>query len=102
MQPITGFGVGKVLDSRHPDFKVGDYVWGITGWEEYSLITGWEENSLITGWEKNSLVSSLENLFKIKYTDLPLSYYTGLLGKLSVILFVIPACVPYLIFTCVN
>ncbi|KAJ6803922.1 2-alkenal reductase (NADP(+)-dependent)-like [Iris pallida] len=59
---ITGFGVGKVLHSDHPNFKVGDFVWGMTGWEEYSLIT------------------SPESLFKIKYTDIPLSYYTGLLG----------------------
>ncbi|XP_019703576.2 2-alkenal reductase (NADP(+)-dependent) [Elaeis guineensis] len=59
---ITGVGVGKVLDSSHPDFKVGDYVWGMTGWEEYSLIT------------------STEGFFKIRYPDLPLSYYTGLLG----------------------
>nr|XP_010930288.1 2-alkenal reductase (NADP(+)-dependent) [Elaeis guineensis] len=59
---ITGYGVGKVLDSSHPDFKVGDFVWGMTRWEEYSLIT------------------ATENLFKIKYTDVPLSYYTGLLG----------------------
>ncbi|XP_020253026.1 2-alkenal reductase (NADP(+)-dependent)-like [Asparagus officinalis] len=60
--PISGFGVGKVLDSGHPDFKVGDYVWGMTGWEEYSLVT------------------SPETLLKIKDTDIPLSYYTGLLG----------------------
>lgn len=59
---ITGFGVSKVLHSDHPNFKAGDYVWGTTGWEEYSLIT------------------SPESLFKIKYTDVPLSYYTGLLG----------------------
>ncbi|XP_038986767.1 2-alkenal reductase (NADP(+)-dependent)-like [Phoenix dactylifera] len=59
---ITGFGVGKVVDSSHPDFKVGDFVWGMTGWEEYSLIT------------------ETEMLFKIRYTDVPLSYYTGLLG----------------------
>lgn len=65
MQVIRGYGVGKVLDSGHPDFKAGDYVWGMTGWEEYSLIP------------------SAEHLFKIKYTDVPLSYYTGLLGKLS-------------------
>ncbi|CAL9054358.1 unnamed protein product [Musa banksii] len=60
--PITGYGVCKVLDSGHPDFKIGDYVWGITGWEEYSLIT------------------STEGLFKINHTDVPLSYYTGILG----------------------
>ncbi|XP_038986768.1 2-alkenal reductase (NADP(+)-dependent)-like [Phoenix dactylifera] len=59
---ITGYGVGKVVDSSHPDFKIGDFVWGMTGWEEYSLIT---ETAM---------------LFKIRYTDVPLSYYTGLLG----------------------
>ncbi|KAK9287826.1 hypothetical protein L1049_016268 [Liquidambar formosana] len=62
--PISGYGVAKVLDSAHPDFKKGDLVWGMTGWEEYSLIT------------------PSERLFKIQHTDVPLSYYTGLLGKL--------------------
>ncbi|XWS35381.1 hypothetical protein CRYUN_Cryun21dG0121500 [Craigia yunnanensis] len=60
--PITGYGVAKVLDSAHPDFKNDDLVWGITGWEEYSLIT-----------ETN-------HLFKIQHTDVPLSYYAGILG----------------------
>ena len=64
---MSGLGVGKVLDSGHPDFKVGDFVWGSTGWEQYSLIT------------------SPDKLFKIKYTDVPLSYYTGLLGELCMI-----------------
>ena len=65
MQPLTGFGVAKVLDSGHPNFKKGDLIWGTTGWEEYSLIT------------------ELEGFFKIQHTDVPLSYYTGILGKLS-------------------
>ncbi|KAL2922054.1 2-alkenal reductase (NADP(+)-dependent) [Bienertia sinuspersici] len=60
--PIMGYGVSKVLDSRHPNFKVGDFVWGMTGWEEYSLI------------------SSPQLFFKIEHTDVPLSYYTGILG----------------------
>ncbi|KAK4566274.1 hypothetical protein RGQ29_002498 [Quercus rubra] len=60
--PIAGYGVAKVLDSGHPNFKKGDLVWGLTGWEEYSLIT------------------TTERLFKIHHTDVPLSYYTGLLG----------------------
>ena len=63
VQPINGFGVAKVLDSGHPDFKEGDLVWGGTGWEEYSLI------------------SAPETVFKITHTDMPLSYYVGLLGK---------------------
>uniref|UniRef100_A0A2P2ML89 Alcohol dehydrogenase n=2 Tax=Rhizophora mucronata TaxID=61149 RepID=A0A2P2ML89_RHIMU len=60
--PIFGFGVAKVVDSTHPDFKKGDLVWGITKWEEYTLVT------------------KPESLFKIQHTDIPLSYYTGLLG----------------------
>ncbi|XP_058107291.1 2-alkenal reductase (NADP(+)-dependent)-like [Magnolia sinica] len=60
--PITGFGVAKVLNSGHPDFKEGDLIWGIIGWEDFTLI------------------SEPETVFKIKYTDVPLSYYTGILG----------------------
>ena len=63
-QPLTGFGVAKVLDSGHQNFKKGDLIWCTTLWEEYSLIT------------------ELEGLFKIKYTDVPLSYYTGILGNI--------------------
>lgn len=59
--PILGYGVGKVVDSCHPDFKKGDLVWGFTGWEEYSITT-------------------TNGLFKIEHTDVPLSYYTGILG----------------------
>ncbi|XP_038689512.1 NADPH-dependent oxidoreductase 2-alkenal reductase-like [Tripterygium wilfordii] len=60
--PIDGFGVAKVLDSKNPDFKVGDLIWGRIKWEEYSLIT------------------KPEGFFKIQHTDVPLSYYTGILG----------------------
>ncbi|KAG2728270.1 hypothetical protein I3760_01G197400 [Carya illinoinensis] len=60
--PISGYGVAKVLDSGHPNFKKGDLVWGITGWEEYSLL------------------SATKALFKIQHTDVPLSHYTGILG----------------------
>ncbi|KAL6226065.1 hypothetical protein ACLB2K_000030 [Fragaria x ananassa] len=61
-QTVTGYGVAKVLESGDPKFKPGDLVWGPTGWEEYSVIT------------------ATESLFKIHHTDVPLSYYTGLLG----------------------
>ncbi|CAL5417142.1 unnamed protein product [Camellia sinensis] len=60
--PITGGGVARVLDSGHPSFKKGDLVWGRTGWEEYSIIT------------------EQESVFKIQNTDVPLSYYIGILG----------------------
>ncbi|KZV48482.1 hypothetical protein F511_18288 [Dorcoceras hygrometricum] len=60
--PIVGYGVCRVVDSSDPNFKNGDLIWGLTGWEEYSLI------------------KSTEGLFKIEHTDVPLSYYTGILG----------------------
>lgn len=63
MQPIVGYGVAKVINSKHANFAKGDLVWGMTGWEEYSLIT------------------DPESLFKIQHTDVPLSYYTGILGN---------------------
>ncbi|XP_039133598.1 2-alkenal reductase (NADP(+)-dependent)-like [Dioscorea cayenensis subsp. rotundata] len=59
---ITGLGVSKVVYSGHTDFSVGDFVYGMTGWEEYSVIT------------------NPESFSKIKDTDVPLSYYTGILG----------------------
>ena len=74
MQPLTGFGVAKVLDSRHPNFKKGDLIWGTTGWEEYSVIT------------------ELEGLLKIQHTDVPLSYYTGILGILLLMCVCVCVC----------
>ncbi|XP_068646918.1 2-alkenal reductase (NADP(+)-dependent)-like isoform X3 [Aristolochia californica] len=70
---LIGFvllGVAKVIDSGHEEFKEGDIVWGRTGWEEFTLLT------------------ELETLSKIKYTDLPLSYYTGVLGMPGLTAFV--------------
>lgn len=69
MQPLTGFGVMKVADSTHPNYNKGDLAWGFTKWEEHSLIV------------------SPQLLFKIQHTDLPLSYYTGILGKKDYLLF---------------
>ncbi|KDP35120.1 hypothetical protein JCGZ_10654 [Jatropha curcas] len=59
---MTSYGVGRVMDSGNPDFKKDDLVWGTTGWEEFCLIT------------------EPETLFKIHHTDVPLSYYLGILG----------------------
>jgi NADPH-dependent curcumin reductase CurA len=33
-------GVGEVVESKHPDFKVGDRVMGMMGWQEYALSNG--------------------------------------------------------------
>ncbi|KAH6815958.1 alkenal reductase [Perilla frutescens var. frutescens] len=61
-EAIMGYGVAKIVDSSDPEFKKGDLVWGITGWEEYTLI------------------KSTKALFKIPSIDVPLSFYTGILG----------------------
>jgi NADPH-dependent curcumin reductase CurA len=52
--------VARALDSGHPDYRKGDLIW-----EEHSLIT------------------ETKGLFKIQHTDVPLSYYTGILGLFS-------------------
>ncbi|XP_060183821.1 2-alkenal reductase (NADP(+)-dependent)-like [Lycium barbarum] len=62
--PITGYGVAKVLGSGNSNFQKGELVWGMTGWEEYSIVTK----------------ATDQTLFKIHDKDVPLSYYTGILG----------------------
>ncbi|KAI9111671.1 hypothetical protein K1719_017361 [Acacia pycnantha] len=76
--PIYGFGVAKVVDSGDPNFSVGDLVWGTSGWEEYSLIQQPQE------------------LFKIQHTDVPLSFYTGILGMAGITAYsaVYEVCIP--------
>ena len=37
---IPGAAVGEIIDSRHPDFKVGDTVEGRFGWQHYAISTG--------------------------------------------------------------
>ncbi|KAH9321726.1 hypothetical protein KI387_016365, partial [Taxus chinensis] len=59
---IDAYGVAKVIVSNHPEFKEGDLVVGMIGMEDYSIIPG---EILLT---------------KIKFTDVPLSYYVGVLG----------------------
>ncbi|KAG6500949.1 2-alkenal reductase (NADP(+)-dependent)-like [Zingiber officinale] len=61
-KPIEGFGVSKVIDSTNQKFGVGDYITGLTGWEEYSIIT------------------RTDQLRKVESLDIPLSYHVGLLG----------------------
>jgi len=62
---ITGYGVARVLDSSDPRLAPGDLVWGITGWEDYSVVRP----------------PTTAFLAKISHHGgVPLSYYTGILG----------------------
>ncbi|KAK6132590.1 hypothetical protein DH2020_033692 [Rehmannia glutinosa] len=45
---VNGHGVAKVIKSGDEELKEGDYVWGITGWEDFSMpglaaYVGWNE-----------------------------------------------------------
>jgi NADPH-dependent curcumin reductase len=39
---MRALGLAEVIESRHPDYKKGDKVMGLTGLQEYALITGKE------------------------------------------------------------
>jgi len=53
--------VGQVVASHNDDFAEGDYVNGMLGWENYSISNG-------------------QGLYKLSNTDVPLSWYLGVLG----------------------
>lgn len=64
-EPISNFGVSKVIQSDNADFKEGDIVGGFTLMEEYSIVTA----AYCAG------LSKLENPY-----NLPLEYFVGALG----------------------
>ena len=59
---MRAFAAGKVVASRHPNYREGDTVMGMLGWQEYAISDG----STITR--------------KVKEGDLPLSLSLGVLG----------------------
>ena len=58
---MRAFAAGQVLDSRHPDFQVGDYVSGLLGVQTIATVAG-------------------KSLSKINLQDEPLSWHLGILG----------------------
>ena len=58
---MVGEVVGKVIESKHADFPVGEYVAGMMGWQEIATLPG-------------------ENLRKITPNIEPISYALGILG----------------------
>lgn len=61
---IHGRGVGEVIESRHPDYAIGEFVQGQLGWQRYKISRG-------TGQEK---------LRKLKANGLPVTYALSALG----------------------
>ncbi|QLG45004.1 NADP-dependent oxidoreductase [Costertonia aggregata] len=37
---MRGRGVGEIIESKHPDFQIGDIVQGKCGWQEYVICDG--------------------------------------------------------------
>ncbi|WP_317928545.1 NADP-dependent oxidoreductase [Halioxenophilus sp. WMMB6] len=66
---MRGRGVGEVIASRHPDFKVGEVVACSTGWQEYSLQSGDTSGLLV------------KTLQKVNNPQQPLHLHLGILGS---------------------
>eukprot|EP00246_Nothoceros_aenigmaticus_P004425 TRINITY_DN15957_c0_g1_i1.p1 TRINITY_DN15957_c0_g1~~TRINITY_DN15957_c0_g1_i1.p1 ORF type:complete len:354 (+),score=70.08 TRINITY_DN15957_c0_g1_i1:105-1166(+) len=64
---VTGLAVAQVVKSDNPKFKVGEYVYGTSGWEEYHLVKGGDAIMLDC----------------VPFKDLPLSYNLSILGMPS-------------------
>lgn len=61
---IRGPTLGEVITSNHPGFKAGDHVWGLTQWEDFSILS-----------DQTILLEKLD-----VSPDVPLSHYVGALG----------------------
>ena len=59
---MRAFSAGRIVASRHPDYREGETVMGMLGWQDYAVSDG----STITR--------------KVKEDDLPLSLSLGILG----------------------
>lgn len=61
---MIGGTAGEVVESKHPDYAVGDLVVGMGGWQQYSIASG----------------SAPGALRKVDVTHIPLSAYLGAVG----------------------
>ena len=59
---MRSFAVGRVEESRHPEFRVGEFVTGMFGWQDYAAVDA----------------KAIQR--KIADTDLPISTSLGILG----------------------
>lgn len=47
-ETMRGRGVGKIIESNHPEFKVGEVVQGKMGWQEYRISNGDSHDMMYT------------------------------------------------------
>jgi NADPH-dependent curcumin reductase CurA len=50
-------GIGEIVESNHPDFKVGERVMGLMGWTEYFVSTGPGLNKVQEGLDPTMVLS---------------------------------------------
>lgn len=53
--PMMSSAVGRVVESRHPRFKPGDYASGLWGWQDYAVVKGERLRNLDFGPKRPSL-----------------------------------------------
>lgn len=66
-QPMSGHIVGEVLKSNNDKFNVGDYVYGMGAFAEYTVVP-------------EAYLGYLEVRNEIKTSGLPITNYVGVLG----------------------
>lgn len=66
-QPMSGFLVAQVIRSNNDNFKVGDMVYGVSSFCEYTIVP-------------EAYTAYLEVRNEIKTSGLPISNYVGVLG----------------------
>jgi NADPH-dependent curcumin reductase CurA len=59
---MRAIAAGRIVESRHPDWRVGDLVTGMFGWQDFAAVDP----------------KAIQN--KVTATDLPLSAWLGVLG----------------------
>src|SRR6185503_14403289 len=64
---MIGGTVGEVVESRASDYKAGDTVVGMGGWQQYSVVNGTQPGALR----------------KIDTSRVPISAYLGVVGQLA-------------------
>ncbi|KAF9179742.1 hypothetical protein BGZ51_006566 [Haplosporangium sp. Z 767] len=64
-QPLNGYGVAEVIESKNDAFPVGTVVAGFVGWEEYTVAPG---------------AQGLRAISDARNPKIPLSSYLGVLG----------------------
>ncbi|KAK9763049.1 hypothetical protein K7432_010641 [Basidiobolus ranarum] len=72
-------GVSEVIKSKNPEFKEGDIVSGMIGWENYTIIRDNKDLRKIEG----AVLPGSKGLRKIegaRESSIPLSYHLGVLG----------------------